>query len=655
MSENSCRTAYNIKDALNIGLLVLYFGCLLTFSSFFYLATEDYEAVTAVDFIAQGRLIGKSTGWPYTPLAGYLFYLYSLGFGASVLGFRLMTGLLIVLSTIPVYLTIRTVAGRSMTLALTLLSFSLSTFPHPRMEYFIEGSMAAYAIFFGVRFLQDQRKLLLYACALLAWIAYASRGHPNSSALLFLLPISLLAVEQIIGRKQFWNESVTRLIHRGSSTVRHIFVDLSASLGILVLTTASFVWLMIFLRNVVYKRLFVEYRDLNDFSSVSSSVAYTFWAWILLIVLGTIHLAGGYRTRAISFMTITLQKAAAPFLPFVLIGGLFIAVAVWVGYSLDELVFFIFPVDIVADHQAVGRIGGRVAGILPIFLVVTATTAYFYLNGWLQADKAKVGLFLLFLIPATFARFFPTYNMLYLGVFPVAVFLGCILPRAMHHFDAPYLRLHTSIAIFFIIYSVTSNYLLLARTQVEDLTSERLVKLQHGSLGGIFVEKDVFELFEAIWQRLDSHHLTQEEPKAFLSSRYVKLTPLIYQWRDSFAGQNLMIHLGKVWSYEDVMRIEGVNSTNVFDWPGLIYRWRQAVVDRLEQSATNVIVMSLYDKKTLEEELEPSLDPFREYLRQNFLVSDVIEPTMNFYRRSSFPEGAVIFRRKPQELDTSKD
>jgi hypothetical protein len=49
-----------MRDALAIGLLVLYFGCFLSFSSFFYLATEDYEAVTAVERIAQGHLIGKS-------------------------------------------------------------------------------------------------------------------------------------------------------------------------------------------------------------------------------------------------------------------------------------------------------------------------------------------------------------------------------------------------------------------------------------------------------------------------------------------------------------------------------------------------------------------------------------------------------------------
>jgi hypothetical protein len=53
--------------------------------------------------------------------------------------------------------------------------------------------------------------------------------------------------------------------------------------------------------------------------------------------------------------------------------------------------------------------------------------------------------------------------------------------------------------------------------------------------------------------------------------------------------------------------------------------------------------------------LEPSSDPLREYLRQNFSVTDVIEPTMTFYRRSSLPEGAVILIRNTQQPDTPAD
>ena len=348
-----------------------------------------------------------------------------------------------------------------------------------------------------------------------------------------------------------------------------------------------------------------------------------------------------------------LRTLSFVFLPFAVVGSLFVLLAAWVGYSWQELMFFIFPVDIIADHRAVGRIGGIAAGILPAFLGVTATTLYFYLSGWLQKEKAKIALFLLLLTPATFARFFPTYNMLYLGVFPIAVFLGCLLPSVMNYFAATGRRLTTALAIFFTLYSAGSNYLLLVHTQLQDLNTGRLVKLEQGAVNGIFVEQDVFELFEDIRRQIERYQLPQEDPNGFLSSRYVKLTPLIYQWPDSFAGENLMIQLGKIWSYDDVIKIDGVESSDVFDWPGLVYRWRQAAVERLEQSNTNVIVMSLYDEKVLEEELMPSTDPFKEYLRQNFRITDVIEPTMRFYRRSIFPEGAVILRREAQETNTS--
>jgi hypothetical protein len=127
----------------------------------------------------------------------------------------------------------------------------------------------------------------------------------------------------------------------------------------------------------------------------------------------------------------------------------------------------------------------------------------------------------------------------------------------------------------------------------------------------------------------------------------------VYGWRDSLAGQNLMIQLGKLWSYDDLIKIKGVESDNVFDWAGLIYRWREAAVVRLEESQVRLIVMSLYDEAVLEEELEPSLDPLREYLRQNFSVTDIIEPTMTLYRRSNFPEGAVILRRNPRQSATT--
>jgi hypothetical protein len=649
------------SDRIHIAILIIYLGALTYFSAFFYLATEDYEALSAVDFIAQGRLIGRSTGWPYTPLAGYLYYWYSLGFGASVLGLRLLTGFLVVAAAIPIYLTLRAISGPAMAFALTLLSYSLSTFPHPRLEYFIEGAFAAYAIFYGMRFLQRERNIYLYLCAFFACIAFASRGHPNSSALLLLLPTSLLLVGWIINQRESWNDGCIRLGSHLKNSYKYILKNSykyilanTRAVALILLATASLVWLMIFLRKVVYRRLFIEYADVTDLVRDSARLDSTFWGWILLICFVAVYLGipTGNETR--NSLASKLRKSFPIFFPFVLCGFLMMVIAAAVGYSWQDLLFFIFPVDIIADHRAVGRIGRRAAGILPAFLAVTATTLYFYLIGSLDKQRAKISLFLLFLTPATFARFFPTYNMLYLGVFPLAVFLGNILPLTMRSFGASPGRLTKAVSIFFVLYSVTSNYLLLVKTQLDDLNAGRLVKLDQQSVNGIFVEEDVFKLFEDIRERLELRGLAQE-PKAFLSSRYVKLTPLIYQWTDSLAGQNLTIQLGKLWSYDDLIKIEGVQSADIFDWPGLIYRWREAAVDQLKQSHTKVIVMSLYDEEILEEEWEPSSDPLKEYLRQNFIVSDVIEPTMTLYRRSIFPEGAIILRRNTWESANPAD
>ena len=465
----------------------------------------------------------------------------------------------------------------------------------------------------------------------------------------------MIFISWLIDRKQFLISSIARLAAQVRGVAKNNFAHSYALIWIFTLTIASFIWSLIFLRNVVYKRLLVEYVDVNDLAAIPSIMSGTTLAWLLLIVVAAIYIATCQSGRGTAFLMGMTRRAAPLVVPFVLVGILFILVALLVGYPWNELMFFFFPVDIIADHQAVGRIGGRVKGVLPAFLVITGTTLYFYLNGWLQEGRAKIGLFLLLLVPATFARFFPTYNMLYLGIFPVAVFLGCILSCTIRYSQTAYLRFKATTVIFFFIYSVASNYLLLVRTQIEDLSTGELVRLEHGSLKGIFVEKDVFQLFEDIRVRLEKNDLMREEPKVFLSSRYVKLTPLVYRWTDSLAGHNLMIQLGKIWSYDDVIKIDGVESDDVFNWEGLIYRWRQAAVDHLEQSHVKLIIMSLYDEKFLDEELEPSLDPFREYLRLNFSISDFIEPTMTAYRRSSFPEGAVILKRNVQESDIPAD
>jgi hypothetical protein len=640
-------------DFCYVALLLAYLGVLFVFSSFFYLATEDYEAVTAVELIRGNALIGKSTGWPYTPLAAYIFYLSSLGFGDSLLVFRLLTGLLMLMATIPLYFTLRTICEPSMAFALTLLSYSLSTFPHPRLEYFVEGAVVACAIYFGAKFLQTERRVYVYCCAIFAFLAFASRGHPNSSALLVLLPISLTLVPWIIAGQQSWKAAIARLASRGRASLTQMRSNGYASICFGLLTIASVIWISQFLREVVYRRLFVEYTDLNDLSSTWTKSNSSGWSWILLLLLVSIYVAIRSKGEIKQSLVLVLRRSALAFVPFVVIGISLLLIAIWAGYSFTDLIFFIFPTDIIADHQAVGRIGARARGVLPVFLIVTAATLYCYLSDRMRADKATLSLFLLLLVPATFARFFPTYNMLYLGVFPVAVFLACVLPCVLGQNQALRRRLNMTMIVFFIIYSLASNYLLFIRTQLADLNRGRLIRLETGPLSGIYVERDVFKLFEDVRARLDLLQAANHETYAFLSSRYVKFIPLVYGWRDSLAGQNLMIQLGKLWSYDDLIKIKGVESDNVFDWAGLIYRWREAAVVRLEESQVRLIVMSLYDEAVLEEELEPSLDPLREYLRQNFSVTDIIEPTMTLYRRSNFPEGAVILRRNPRQSATT--
>jgi hypothetical protein len=197
-----------------------------------------------------------------------------------------------------------------------------------------------------------------------------------------------------------------------------------ASICFGLLTIASVIWISQFLREVVYRRLFVEYTDLNDLSSTWTKSNSSGWSWILLLLLVSIYVAIRSKGEIKQSLVLVLRRSALAFVPFVVIGISLLLIAIWAGYSFTDLIFFIFPTDIIADHQAVGRIGARARGVLPVFLIVTAATLYCYLSDRMRADKATLSLFLLLLVPATFARFFPTYNMLYLGVFPVAVFLA---------------------------------------------------------------------------------------------------------------------------------------------------------------------------------------------------------------------------------------
>ena len=647
-------------DAGYLSILVIYLGSLLFFSAFFYLATEDYEAVSAVELIGKGQLIGKSTGWPYTPLAGYLFYLYSLAFDNSLLGFRWVTAILLLASIFPIYFILRTLCDSLTAFALTLLAFSLSTFPHPRLEYFIEGAFAAFAIFFAVRFLQTNRRAYIYGCALFGFLAYGSRGHPISSVLLVLLPAALIVVPWLIDGGSLWGEALRQGTARWITKFAELFSKLTVPeflkwclFGALLCASTGFV--LAFLRNAIYKRALIEYVDVNDLLPDSSEIPSQLSKWILLLVVACAYLAISrlslgrtlLKKTVWSFSTIASFVKLSTVAPFILIGIMFVTLGIWAGYSIHELIFFIFPTDIIIDHSAVGRIGGGPVGLVPMFFILVATTFYMYLNNLLPRDKAAVSLFLLLLLPATFARFFPGYNMLYLGVFAVAVFVGCILPAAMENWTAAenITTLKKTVAIFFIIYAVASNYFLLVQTQWDDFANNRLVKIEGGALDGIWVERDVMRLFEDVQQALDSN-ADDDKQQAFFSHRYLKFVPLLNNGNDVVAGQNLMIHLGKLWSYDGLVKVEGVMSENKLDWPNLVYSWRKTAVEKLENAKVAEIIMSLYDEKVLDEEL-PSSDPFRKYLNDHFVLSHVFEPAMMTYRRSTVPEGAVIFSRKP--------
>ena len=88
-----------------------------------------------------------------------------------------------------------------------------------------------------------------------------------------------------------------------------------------------------------------------------------------------------------------LRTLSFVFLPFAVVGVLFVVLAASVGYSWQELIFFIFPVDIIADHRAVGRIGGIAAGILPAFLGCNRNDAVL-LPEWMVAERKSKDCFI---------------------------------------------------------------------------------------------------------------------------------------------------------------------------------------------------------------------------------------------------------------------
>jgi len=206
-------------------------------------------------------------------------------------------------------------------------------------------------------------------------------------------------------------------------------------------------------------------------------------------------------------------------------------------------------------------------------------------------------------------------------------------------------RIQWTLAICFLLFAIGSNLTLMVVTQLSDLSSGRVLQMNRGPVKGIFVEKDVVDFFHAIHSSIEGV-ARQDEKFAFLSNRYLNYVPLIYGYEDVLAGQNLVIGLGKLWSFDDVLKRTGALSKSRFDLNGMIYNWRSVGLEKIERSKARVMVVSFYRANPVSQKLEPSSDPFKEYLRQHFIVGRVVEPTMKIHRRSAFSEGAVIFIRK---------
>ncbi|HXG51581.1 MAG TPA: hypothetical protein VNN77_09280 [candidate division Zixibacteria bacterium] len=680
-------------DVVCVVLFMLYLGSLLYFSSFFYLATEDYEAIAAVEALREGRLIGKSTGWPYAPLSGFIFYGGAAVFNNSLLGFRLLVGAAVVSSVVPIYLTLRALCEPFLAFSLTVLSFSLSTFPHPRPEYYVEGAFVSYAIFFGVRYLRRRMFFDALACAVFAGLGFVSRGHPNSSILLVLLPVGLVGVPWFLDKKIVWNlagaeiaDKSGRVLTDGWSRLAKMARD--GRPGLLLAFIACGCWVLLFLRNAVYKRTLIEYVDVNDLRASIGEILKNIIDWVLLLSFVAVCLVLVRRQKkstwwpSVSLYRYFSWSGDDSLRPvkledevgrepdpeavgrdvvvrsesrtrgrlvcsvFVGVGIIFLLIGGMVGYSLDELSFFLIPFDIIVDHASVGRIGGGQDGVALMFVGLLGILGYLYCKDELPRNKAEPAMFLVFLLPATFVRFFPSYNMLYLGVFAVAAFMSCVLPVAGRLWGDARLvsRFKTSVGMFFIVYAVASNYFLLVATQWDDLANGRLKAMNKGSLGGVFIERDIFDFMEVVHNAIPAN--VRNGPQAILSHRYLKFLPLFDGSRDVFAGQNLTIHLGKLWSYDDVMKIAGDVGAGVLSGGHLVYVWRSAAVEQLEKAGVQVIAMSLYDVRSIGRPRGGTKDPFRTYLAENFVLTEVIEPTMKLYRRSSQPEGAVIFVRK---------
>jgi hypothetical protein len=633
-------------DRLCLIILLACLGALLCFSSFFYLTTEDYEAVVASRLIREGTAIGRSTGWPYTPLTPYLFYPYAVLFGENILAFRLLTASLTLASIFPIYRVLRSLCTPFLSFALTWFSFSLTTFPHPRLEYYVEAAFLSFAIYFAVKVIRENKRRDVYLCATFLFAAFASRGFPNVAILVGAMPLALVFV--------------LRLIRPEHTPFRRRFASPDGQRwrwwGGLLLFAYCTGFLIAFMKKAVHNRLFYEYASLVGAESFAAMKEIRSLVWLacpvlLLMVYGALSWKKFCPLHAESEVDQFPQanrnwSVYQLVLPFAVCGLVFLIIGL-AAYATNDLFFFLFPLDIFLDHTR--QLGSGRSYVIPLFISFVVLMIFLHAFEETSLHKTRIALFLILLLPSTFARFFPTYNLLYLVSFTVAVFVGVILPRFMQDYLKNQgfiaLRIQWTLALCFLLFATGSNLTLLVATQLSDLYSGRVVRMNRGPVKGIFVEKDVVNFFHAIHTGIEGI-ARQDEKFAFLSNRYLSYVPLIYGYEDVFAGQNLVIGLGKLWSFDDVLKRTGALSKSRFDSNGMIYNWRKAGLEKIERSKARVVVMSFYGSEALTRKLEPSSDPFKEYLRQHFIVGKVIEPAMKIHRRSHFSEGAVIFIRK---------
>ena len=624
------------SDAANLLVLATYLAGMLLHTSLFYLYSEDYELVIATEHVQRGLLVGKSTGWPYGPLSPYLAGGYAWLFGNNILALRIFTAALELSAVFPIYWTLRRLCDPFLASAISLFSFSVFTFPFPRLEYYMEGSLAAFAIFFAVRFLDRERIGNLYGSALFAVAAFAAKGHPNGSLLLVLIPAGLFAVRCVVGRNTFLRRGTEALSPGQRLTQERPW----AFFGLALLCVFSLVG---FLRKTVYKASFPT----SEFRSVGGL--------LLLGLIGVIYvLVHRTRRRAAEPDEGLTQgaigeepriKASRILAPFVVCASLMPLVLFLAGYSWDDLLFFLFPLDVLLDH--VGQVRSGRSWASPLFISFLLMLLYMFRRGLVTSKDGRVSLFLVLLLPATFTRFFPNYNMLYLAGFVVAIFVAIVVPCVVERLltMAVAQRLKTTLGIFLVIYAVGSQLLLAVIPQWQDLLAGKLTFVRRWPAGGIFIEKDLEHYFmevDAVLRQLKA----EQKNLAFLSSRYLKYVPLIYGYNDALSGQNVLLGLARMRSYEEVAKTSGVESGRRLDRENMVYAWRQGAIKKMEEAQVDYVVISFYDFKTLAEGLGPPTDSMKLYLSLGFEFVAAIKPYMKLHERSNLPEGAVVLRRK---------